>query len=186
MVTTHKVLFMTSLAIAGILVLFGYATASASSDTTLSDAEIKSVQNNCITLKSTLDQLNYNDTALRVNQGQYYEEISTKLMAPMNSRIALNHYDGGDLVSVAAEYAKQIDLFRANYTIYAKALTKARRDNCNEHPQQFYNDITSAGAARQALHETVVKLNAMVENYQTMFKDFAKTLPTTSDGVSND
>lgn len=181
----HKSLIIAAFVSVGVLALLGVSAAYAASDTTLSDGELKSVQNNCITLKGTLDQLNYNDTALRVNQGQYYEEISAKLMAPMNSRIALNKYDGGKLTTITADYTKQIDTFRARYTVYAKALTQARDNNCNENPQGFYDDIVTAANARKDLHKSVVKLNNMVKNYEDTFKDFTKTLPESANGVIN-
>lgn len=170
----------------GLVALLGYTSVGAKADTTLSDAELKVVQNNCIALKNTLDQLNYSDTALRVNQGQYYEEISTKLMTPMNSRIALNKYDSGNLTSITADYVKEIDTFREDYTAYAKALSQARHDNCSERPQNFYDDIVAAASARQTLHESVVRLNDMVKDYAKTFKDFAKTLPENASGVRDE
>lgn len=184
----RKCLYATAILVAVVMTCVGYASAYAAKapDTTLSDAELQSVRDNCIVLKNTLEQLNYSDTALRVNQGQYYEEISTKLMAPMNSRIALNKYDGGELTTITADYVKQIDTFRMNYTAYAKDLKQAQSDNCSADPQHFYDDIVTTEQARQTLHASVLKLNDMVKNYSQTFKDFAKTLPKSADGIVND
>lgn len=160
----------------------GYANAGATSDTTLSNTTLQSIQQNCVPLQGTLQQLTYSDTALRVNQGQYYEEISTKLMATMNSRISLNNYDGGNLISIAADYAKQIDEFRTRYTTYANALTATRNDDCSKDPQGFYDDLVTARNDRQDLRKVVIKLNALVNSYEDTFTTFSKSLSSQSNG----
>lgn len=162
--------------------LIPYAQAQADdSEPPLTSNELQLIQDNCVALKHTLQQLNYSDTALRVNQGQYYEEISTKLMAPMNSRIALNQYDGGTLVSIAADYTSTINTFRSRYTTYANALNTARRDDCSNQPQQFYDDIVTARKARLSLHDTVVELNGKIAKYAKQFASFTHTLPENGD-----
>ena len=165
----------------------GFARASAADESMpLTDAQLQAVQTSCVTLKQTLTQLNQNDTVVRVYQGQYYEEILSKLMAPMNSRIAMNHYDGADLVSTAANFSDTLNTFRAQYKSYASALTKAMNGDCTNHPQQFYDAISAARTDRDQLHETVVTLNGMVNAYADQFSNFAKTLPVSSNGNTND
>ncbi|HEU0266587.1 MAG TPA: hypothetical protein VFQ70_03095, partial [Candidatus Saccharimonadaceae bacterium] len=139
-----------------------------------------------VSLQQMLTQLNHSDTATRVNQGQYYEEISSKLMAPMNSRIALNHYDGADLVTTSADFSNSLATFRSQYKTYSNDLSRAMNTNCANKPQQFYDAVSAARSDRQALHTTVQSLNAMVTNYQNQFTTFAKTLPVSSNGADND
>lgn len=184
-VNIRRQTIMTSLAIgiACFTVVFGYVGAQAAADSTqLTDTELSSIQTGCSSLQQTLKQLNYSDTVMRVNQGQFYEEISSKLMAPMNSRIVLNHYDAGALVPIAANYATKLNVFRSEYTTYANALDKARGTDCTKGPQHFYDNVVSARTKRKKLHKTAGELNAMLKDYSSHFIDFSKTLPAPDDG----
>lgn len=178
-------LFFGAAATAGLAVL-GFSRLTFADSTTLTSAQLQAIQANCVTLQQTLTQLNHSDTATRVNQGQYYEEISSQLMAPMNSRIALNHYDGADLVTTAADFSNTLATFRSQYKTYANDLNKAMNTDCTKKPQQFYNAVSAARTDRQALHVTVLTLNGMVMAYQNEFASFAKTLPASSNGADND
>ena len=90
----------------------------AAAQTVMSDAHIEKIKANCLVAQNTLSRLHAADALLRVNRGQVYESISVKLMASMNSRIALNRLDGRDMVAVAASYEQELVDFRASYREY--------------------------------------------------------------------
>ena len=79
----------------------------------LSNDQLTQIKQNCVRVKSTLRRIHANDGLVRVNQGQQYEVIATRLMAPLNSRIALNRLDGVELAKTTVEYNTQLTAFRS-------------------------------------------------------------------------
>lgn len=103
---------LTTLAISG-LVGFGFAKVQASdtSATVLTESQIESIKDRCLASKVALNKLHSTDALLRVNLGQKYENISSRLMAPLNSRVALNSYDSLDLVETTVDFNRALDVF---------------------------------------------------------------------------
>ena len=167
-----------SLFIAGVLMVAlsfwytQYAFADTDEIPPASSDQLATISSNCRQIQSTLQQLSFNDTLARVNQGQLYEEISTDLMAPMNSRIALNHYDGSNLLTTAATYANQIDIFRQSYSAYANALQTVLSNNCKD-ANKFYTQLMTARQARMELSQTVSDMNESITKYRSQFGDFS-------------
>ena len=56
--------------------------AHADSGTPMTEAQIARIKANCVEAQTSLNQLHGTDGLLRVNQGQLYELISTRLMTP--------------------------------------------------------------------------------------------------------
>ena len=81
----------------------------------ISPAQIERIKSNCVDAKSNLNQIHASDGLLRVNRGQLYESISTKLMAPLNSRMVLNRIDTKDFLSLATKYDRHLSEFRTEY-----------------------------------------------------------------------
>ncbi len=140
--------------------------------TPMTEAHIQQIRDNCIDAQSVLTQLHASDALLRVNRGQLYESISTKLMAPFNSRVALNKYDGSKLIEQAANYEKQLDDFRSSYKSYDEAMTKALRINCVNEPVAFYDSVADARTKRQAVHQSTLLLQETIQNYKNQFEVF--------------
>jgi hypothetical protein len=168
--------FLAIMAIAGAAVmtaLFMQPIVLAQS-TPMTEAHIQRIRANCVDAQSVLAQLHASDALLRVNRGQLYESISTKLMTPFNSRVVLNKLDGARLVSQSAAYERQLDEFRTNYKSYEEVMSKALRINCSNEPVAFYDAVTDARAKRQVVHQTTVTLQKTIQNYKTEFEAFAQ------------
>lgn len=113
----------------------------------LSESHKARIAANCTSAKTSLQQLHRSDASLRVNRGQLYESISTKLMARLNSRLALNRLDGSELVAAAARYERSFTQFRTNYQAYEEQLSALLRINCKKQPEDFYSIETFSGSA---------------------------------------
>src|SRR4051812_38508816 len=70
----------------------------------LTSSQIAVVKANCLSAQSTLNRIHANDALSRVHLGQEYETISTKFMAPMNSRIALAKLDNVELTRTTVDF----------------------------------------------------------------------------------
>lgn len=145
--------------------------ASAQSDQP-SDAQIQLVQNNCLALKSTLNQLHASDALLRVNMGQLYESMAVKLMNGFNGRIENNNLNNISLVSETKNYNSILDNFRNDYRAYEEQLSSAINIDCQNHPVSFYNAISSARVARDKVHSDVLQLNQSIASYQSTVGQF--------------
>lgn len=139
----------------------------------MTDAHIARIRSNCVEAQSSLAQIHASDALLRVNRGQLYESISTKLMAPLNSRIALNKLDGSTLVSTAADYEKALDTFRSDYQQYEEALSRALNMKCEDQPVAFYDGVSDAHDKRMQVHANVISLQALIAKYKTVFEEFS-------------
>ena len=139
----------------------------------MTEDHIARIRDNCVDAQSSLAQIHASDALLRVNRGQLYESISTKLMAPLNSRIALNKLDGGSLTTVTVAYESALDKFRNDYQDYEQALSAALQINCRNQPVAFFDSVRAARDDRTKVHDDITSLQGMIEKYRTTFEAFA-------------
>jgi hypothetical protein len=143
-------------------------------DTTLmTQAHIDRIRSSCVGAQSTLYQLHASDALLRVNRGQLYESISTKLMEPFDGWLTLNSYNAADLVSVAATYDRELTDFRTDYQVYEEAMSKTLQINCTNQPVEFYDSVTDTRNKRTIVHESALALHQTISDYQATFEAFA-------------
>lgn len=168
--------FLVCLAVFGAMLgaVFLHGIAMADDQAPMTEAHIARIRSNCIDAQAMLNRLHASDALQRVNQGQLYESISTKLMAPFNSRVALAQLDGVTLVSLAATYDQQLSTFRTNYQIYEEGMSNLLAMNCTNQPVAFYDGVADVRTKRQTVHDNVVALQKTVQDYQNAFEDFAK------------
>jgi len=154
--------------------LFLSVAAKADDTPTMTEAHIERIRANCVEAQSTLGQLHASDALLRVNRGQLYESISTKLMAPLNSRVALNRLDGVGLVAAATSYEQGLASFRSNYQQYEEAMSRALKIDCIKQPVAFYDAVADARLKRKITHDNTLQLHTVIQEYKNAFEEFAK------------
>lgn len=159
--------------VAALTVLFGLTaqTAHAQSSSLTAD-QIERIRSNCTSVKSTLNQLHASDALLRVNRGQVYESMASKLMDPFNSRLSNNRLDARATSAVIDSYRNTLDSFRNNYKAYEEKLSNAIRTDCNNEPVLFYDTIQQARVNRSKVHDDVVKLHRYIDDYRSAVGDF--------------
>lgn len=141
----------------------------------MDEAHVERIRANCDTAQATLRQLNASDALLRVNRGQLYESVSTKLMANLNSRIALNRLEGAALIQVASEYEQELQSFRIAYQSYQEALAPLLRIDCKQQPVAFYDTVAEVRGLRLAVRGSVTDLNADMTAYLDAFNAFEES-----------
>lgn len=164
-----SVLFVTT----GLTILLGFAAQTAhAQSTTLSQEQIEHIRSNCVTIKSTLSQLHASDALLRVNRGQMYESMVSKLMDPFNSRLSNNRLDAKATSVVTTGYRTSLDAFRTDYKNYEEKLSKAIRIDCANDPQALYTAVEEARVLRAKVHEDVLKLHRSIDDFRSAVGDF--------------
>lgn len=150
------------------------AVASAEETPPMTEEHIARIRDNCVDAQSALFQLHASDAGLRVNRGQLYESIATKLMAPFNSRLVLNRINEESLLSTASEYEKQLQVFRTEYQQYEEAMSATLRINCVNQPVAFYDSVVDTRKKRQLTHASAIELQTIIQRYGAEVETFAK------------
>ena len=148
-----------------VLVALSAQPARAQGALILTDAQIFGIQENCLKSKAALERLHAADTLLRVNLGQRFENISLRLMAPFNSRVALNGLDGVALTKLTVEYNQALKEFSATYSKYDTAVGAAIRSDCVKDPVGYYQKIAQARADRARVHERSEAATKLLGDY---------------------
>ncbi|MEO5950582.1 MAG: hypothetical protein ABIQ04_03995 [Candidatus Saccharimonadales bacterium] len=156
-----------------------FSSVHAESTTPMDSAHVERIRANCIDAQSSLSRIHASDALLRVNRGQLYESILTRLMAPFNARVSLNRLDGVALVTTAADYERELDQFRASYISYEESLSALLTMNCANQPVAFYDGVADARAKRDIVHNHTINLESMIKAYQASFETLAKTIEVT-------
>lgn len=155
---------------------------SAQSSVPMTNEHIQRIKDNCQQANRTLRQLHASDALLRVNRGQLYDLLSTKLMARMNSRLALNRLDASGLVVVTADFDRTLGEFRTRYRVYEEQLSATIKIDCREKPTQFYNGVQEARELRGKVYESVRKLTGYIVEYDQKFKEFRSRYSSSKSG----
>jgi len=151
--------------------------------TPLSNEQLARIVTNCVSAKNTLNQLHASDALLRVNRGQAYVSISSRLMTRFNNRVETNSYDAKDLTSATQNYDNSYTAFYASYKAYEEQLSLALRIDCTKQPAEFYQAVASARTKRTQVHTDVVRLHQNIDDYSAAFATFSTDF--TSRGVNN-
>lgn len=162
-----SVLFMT-------VVFASTAThADDSSDAPMTQAHIARIRSDCTEAQTSLYQLHATDALLRVDRGELYETIATKLMTPFNSWIVNNNLDASSLQATANTYNQQLAAFRDAYQQYEASMTNTLSINCINEPVTFYDSVADTRDKRETVHEAVVALQSTIQTYDTEFEAFS-------------
>jgi hypothetical protein len=152
--------------------------ASAQSD--LTDDQLQRISANCLSIKNTLNQLHASDALLRVNRGQIYESMGTKLMDRFNGRLTSNSLDAVGTIAVTNSYRSALDTFRSDYQLYERQLSAAIKIDCDKQPGAFHNAIEDARTKRNKVHTDVGRLHQYIDDYRSAVNDFLINFERTS------
>lgn len=160
---------LVSLLSVGVLATF-FGTPAKAED--LSPDQIEHVKTNCVSIKNGLTQLHASDALLRVNRGQVYEAMGTKLMDNFNERLSSNQLDNKAMMTVTGNYRSALNSFRLDYIAYEKKLSEAIRIDCVSQPNTFYATTQEARELRTKVHEDVLRLHRLIDDYRSSVGDF--------------
>jgi hypothetical protein len=149
----------------------------------MADQQVQLIRENCLSTKNTLNQLHVSDALLRVNMGQIYESVGTKLMDSFNKRISNNGYSDVDLISATKNYRTMLDTFRTDYKLYEEQLTKTLDIDCQKEPTVFYNEILLSRIKRSQVSLDIKNLNQNIDQYQSAVSQFEKDFQAKNNGT---
>lgn len=168
-----KLPFFLSLALLGLVLTNVSPVRAETASNTLTDAQLVAIRSNCGQLKTQLDRIHSSDALLRVNRGQLYEHMGTRLMTPLNTRIAANRLDGAQLIGITSDYETHLDAFRMAYRDYERKLSATLRIDCQKQPAAFYDSLAESRTLRTKVFEATELLRQDVSEYSKEFDVFA-------------
>lgn len=145
---------------------------TAEAQSTLTNEQLQRISANCSAAKTTLNQLHASDALLRVNRGQIYELMSTRLMNNFNARLTSNNLDAKGLQVVTTSYKTALDTFRSDYQAYERQLSTAIRVDCDKQPAEFHYAVQDAREKRAKVHQDVIRLHQYIDDYRSAVNDF--------------
>lgn len=174
MAIKNKILFVSLSAVAACFAVT--MSASAKDSPSLTEAQADMIVQNCTQIQATLSSIHSSDALLRVNRGQTYELIASRLMSPMNTRIAANKLDGASLIQLTSDYSDDLSDFRNTYIDYERQMSKTIRTNCHKTADNFYQNLVKTRQLRQEVHQYVVDINQGIRDYEKAFDSFRQAL----------
>ncbi len=148
------------------------ATIHAQSAQNLTDEQKQRISTNCVSIKNSLSQLHASDALLRVNRGQMYESMATKLMDRFNTRLSGNNLDAKAMTGVTSSYRSTLASFRTHYISYEQKLSETMRIDCTKEPSAFHSAVLTTRELRTKVHEDVTKLHDLIDDYRSSVGDF--------------
>jgi len=131
----------------------------------LSVASLNTIRTNCVAAQSDIQRIGRNDTISRVNRGRSYDAI-LKLFDAMNTRAANNNIDEPQLAEIAQSFELEVQNFRNKYNSYSSAYKASVSVDCVGRPTEFYNLLVRTRASRLELHNSINKLDGLINNYK--------------------
>jgi len=166
-------LIIVSIMSVSLLSFFADANSNVGAQTNdISQAQVERIQANCLSIKNSLNQLHASDALLRVNRGQNYETIASKLMDNFNNRLGSNGLDNKAMTTVTTNYRLAFDDFRNDYISYEQKLSETIRIDCNQQPRTFHKSLLEARELRSKVHNDVLKLHRQIDDYRMSVGDF--------------
>lgn len=148
------------------VLLFNNVPVFAQATTIMTDEHIVRIRSNCQGAHSILARVHANDAPTYINRNQTYFSISDKMMARLNSRLALNRYDATELVKTASEYNKVLTEFRSAYKRYDDSMAELLRMDCRKQPVSFYDKVIETREQRQKVNNAVGQLKSLIDEYR--------------------
>ena len=132
----------------------------------LNDTQIEMIRQNCLAAQGSMQRLEQSEAVSRRNRGVSYES-TLRLMAALNSRVAINKLNAPNLVSLTSEVEKKRSEFTEKYLTYNNSFTVTMKlANCREQPVTFYDYLTQTRELRTALSSTIDDIDRLLDQYQ--------------------
>ena len=167
----RRILFVAILSLLSVGLLTSFAGTSAKAEDLTPD-QVAHIKSNCLSIKNSLNQLHASDALLRVNRGQTYESVASRLMDNFNNRLSVNSLDNKAMTTVTSNYRSALNKFRTDYIAYEQKLSAAIRTDCVAQPNTFHSTILEARELRETVHDDVLRLHRYIDDYRSSVGDF--------------
>jgi len=141
----------------------------------LTDQYIAAIRVGCSNALQSILQVQKSEAASRVNRGREYETI-LRLLAAFNGRVVLNKLDASALIQKTSQIQQRFSQFNDNYLAYADRIDETLKVNCQEAPVTFYDSLSTARDAREAIARDVKQMDTLLNEYQAHLDNLKASL----------
>ena len=152
------------------LVVVSFRANAQTEPTTPTENQLNTIIYRCPNMKTTIKQMQTQDAITRVELGKNYENMLSKLMTPMNSRLANNQLSAGNLLTITADFNSNLGSFRQHYIEYDQSISDLLSIDCAKKPADFYNKLQTARAKRANVQADCLKLSQAIKSYREELK----------------
>ncbi|GEM_PF-869624 len=153
----------------------------------LTDEKIETIRQNCLSAQVALQRIQRTDAAARVNRGQTYEVILSRLMSPFNGRLAFNRLDeASTFTATTKKFEQSLNKFKSDYTDYEDIVAKVLKIKCKDQPVTFYDTLTAAREARAVVASDILEMASILQEYRVSLDALQKSLPQNGSAVTGD
>ena len=150
-----------------ILTIFGLALTSMNSVLAYSPPELTTEQkaaiiDHCDVIRKNLQNVQHQDSRMRVYYGRSYETIFSKFIVPLNMRLTENNLLNDNLLNNQTKFAVLRADFSADYVEYQKSLEELVSTNCKDEPERFYELLTQTRLKRQIVNGDVIDIRKVI------------------------
>lgn len=151
-----------------VLTVFVFSQISYAQAANLSSEKESIIKQTCVSAQTVLQRIQHNDAATRVNRGQGYETIASRLMVPLNTRATSNEYNNSAplLIDTTKNFQQALENFKENYENYDNAVSAALRTKCQDKPADFYGYVEDARNERQKVSNDITNLAGLIGEYR--------------------
>lgn len=132
----------------------------------LTSDQIEYIRNNCADTQTALGSVRATDKVAYVNIDQQLKTLSDRLMAPMNSRVAINKLDGVALAKITVDFNTEIKRLQSRYRDYEQSIDTITMMGCYNQPVEFYDNLTALLQKRVAVRTSLDKLTELSTQYR--------------------
>ncbi len=126
----------------------------------------RAVSANCSILKTTIKQVEINDSVYRVNFGRNYELILKNVMIPANARLVSQGYNASDLIIISFNLESELQSFRDMYLVHKNNLSDLANEDCSDTPDRFYSDLGVVRTDKRNLRAQLEKMYQLASDYK--------------------
>lgn len=161
-------MFKKFLSFIAVILIAASSSTSSSAQAELSDQKKAVIQSSCVSAQTILQRIQHNDAATRVNRGQGYETLVSRLMTQLNSRATSRGYNTSAslMVDTTKRYQQALADFKDHYEDYDNAISSALKVKCKKDPVKFYTFVEEARKQRQNVANDVGTLSTLVGEYR--------------------
>ncbi len=133
----------------------------------LTSSQIEHIRNNCGDTQTAISSVSATDAVAFVNIIQQLDPLSNRLMAPMNSRVALNKLDSVALTKTTVDFNAEATKFQSLYRDYVKSVNATTVMGCYNQPVEFYDNLTLLLQKRALVRASYERLMSLMAQYRS-------------------
>ena len=141
------------------------------------------ISQHCASMKQSLRTLQRTDARTRSYLGSAYENVLSSYITPLNLRLVDSGQPNANLATIHSEIIDTRKSFISEYTAYSQALEDLISEDCQNHPDEFYEKLVDTRKKRAELSATTTTLRNLLSEHLTAVRKLKNSLGGSNDSI---